>query len=57
MRMTIWLDPDDAQRLRARAERERRDPRDEAALIIARSVRQTRLDHSTAQRELVAAGA
>ncbi len=56
MRMTIWLEPDDARRLLARAERQRRTPRDEAALIITRSVRQTRLDDDTATpRELVAA--
>lgn len=55
MRMTIWLEPDDARRLLARAERQRRTPRDEAALIVARSVRQTRLEDTTAQRELATA--
>jgi hypothetical protein len=37
-RLIVWIPPDKAEQLKAIADRERRDPRDQAALFIERAL-------------------
>jgi hypothetical protein len=37
-RLIVWIPPDKAEQLKSIAQRERRDPRDQAALFIERAL-------------------
>lgn len=56
VRLTVWLDPEDVERLRELAMRERREPREQAAMLLTRSLARVRLPQAGPPRALASAG-